>query len=227
MSKEQTARIECPSCGCAADFRIWNSLNTSLDPDAKEQLLNGALFHFTCPECGGSAEINYPMLYHQMEDRLMIHLVYDQDGYDLAYESCSRQSGCCGVDPEFCDYMDKAMAGYLYRIVTSHNSLMEKVRIFDAGKDDRIIELIKVFVAGNLRKQYPELGDFALYYVKDESTESFVLVGDGKVYGTVPVPAGMYAELAGTMGDLLPDIRGGRDFLIGSNWAAEFMKQKD
>ena len=30
---------------------------------------------------------------------------------------------------------------YLNRIVTSANQLVEKIKIFDAGKDDRIIEL--------------------------------------------------------------------------------------
>ena len=32
---------------------------------------------------------------------------------------------------------------YLYRVVTSINDLMEKIRIFDAGKDDRVIEIYK------------------------------------------------------------------------------------
>ena len=31
---------------------------------------------------------------------------------------------------------------YLNRIVTSANQLVEKIKIFDAGKDDRIIEEI-------------------------------------------------------------------------------------
>ena len=30
---------------------------------------------------------------------------------------------------------------YLYRIVTSANQLVEKIQIFDAGKDDRVMEL--------------------------------------------------------------------------------------
>lgn len=225
MSVERVEKVTCPKCGCEADFTVWNSLNTSVHPDGKEKLLNGELFHFTCPDCGTMAEINYPMIYHQMEDRIMIHLVFDQDGYELAYQSCSgERSGCC-VDHDFCDYMDKAMDGYLFRIVTSHNSLMEKVRIFDAGKDDRILEMIKVVVAGNLRKKYPELGDFALYYVRDDSMENFVLVGDGKVYGTVPVPEGLYEEIAGTVGDRLPDLRDRKSLLIDSSWAAEFMKE--
>ena len=33
---------------------------------------------------------------------------------------------------------------YLYRIVTSANQLVEKIQIFDAGKDDRVMELVKL-----------------------------------------------------------------------------------
>ena len=39
---------------------------------------------------------------------------------------------------------------YLNRIVTSANEPVEKIHIFDAGKDDRIIELVKLLVANSL-----------------------------------------------------------------------------
>ena len=39
---------------------------------------------------------------------------------------------------------------YLNRIVTSANELVKKIHIFDAGKDDRIIELVKLLVANSL-----------------------------------------------------------------------------
>ena len=52
-------------------------------------------------------------------------------------------------------YGEHAMADfrtekYLNRIVTSANEPVEKIHIFDAGKDDRIIELVKLLVANSL-----------------------------------------------------------------------------
>ena len=44
---------------------------------------------------------------------------------------------------------------YLARIVTSPNQLVEKIQIFDAGKDDRIMELVKLLVADSLHENNP------------------------------------------------------------------------
>ena len=44
---------------------------------------------------------------------------------------------------------------YLARIVTSPNQLIEKIQIFDAGKDDRIMELVKLLVADSLHENNP------------------------------------------------------------------------
>ena len=39
---------------------------------------------------------------------------------------------------------------YLYRIVTSANQLVEKIQIFDAGKDDRVMELVKLLATDSI-----------------------------------------------------------------------------
>ena len=44
---------------------------------------------------------------------------------------------------------------YLHRVVTSPNQLVEKIQIFDAGKDDRIMELVKLLVADSLHENNP------------------------------------------------------------------------
>ena len=45
---------------------------------------------------------------------------------------------------------------YLARIVTSPNQLVEKIQIFDAGKDDRIMELVKLLVTDSLHENNPD-----------------------------------------------------------------------
>ncbi len=41
---------------------------------------------------------------------------------------------------------------YLYRVVTSPNQLVEKIQIFDAGKDDKIMELVKLLATDSILK---------------------------------------------------------------------------
>ena len=71
--------------------------------------------------------LNYPTLYHQMEDLIMIYLVPESEvkkTYEIFYEKNA-----------LADYRTEK---YLNRIVTSANQLVEKIQIFDAGKDDRV-----------------------------------------------------------------------------------------
>ena len=39
----------------------------------KEKVLNQSIFLYTCPNCGETFRLNYPTLYHQMEDLIMIN----------------------------------------------------------------------------------------------------------------------------------------------------------
>ncbi|MBQ1321303.1 MAG: CpXC domain-containing protein, partial [Solobacterium sp.] len=72
MSQTATVTITCPKCGKNHPFEIWDSVNTTLDPDMKEKVASGEIFRFTCPSCGAETQVNYNLLYHQMDDRIMI-----------------------------------------------------------------------------------------------------------------------------------------------------------
>ena len=68
MSLKHTESITCSKCGKESGFTAWRSLNTVLNPDEKIKVLNGELFRFTCPDCGYKAFVNYPHLYHAMDE---------------------------------------------------------------------------------------------------------------------------------------------------------------
>ena len=68
MSKHHIEKVTCPSCHHEGDFEVWDSINTVLDPAMKEKVLNQSIFLYTCPNCGETFRLNYPTLYHQMEE---------------------------------------------------------------------------------------------------------------------------------------------------------------
>lgn len=74
MSLPKETTVTCDQCHKAHPFTDWESLNVTLDAECKQQLLKGQLTQFTGPACGWSGEVLYPMLYHDMEKRLMIWL---------------------------------------------------------------------------------------------------------------------------------------------------------
>jgi len=75
MSKHHMGIITCPKCGKESDFMIWDSINTTIDPEMKDKVRTGEAFIFQCPNCGERTNVNYTTLYHQMEDNIMIYYV--------------------------------------------------------------------------------------------------------------------------------------------------------
>lgn len=66
MSIERKEMIICPKCGHEQEFLVWQSLNGDINPEAKQQLIDGTLFHFECEKCGDKSNVDYSMLYHDM-----------------------------------------------------------------------------------------------------------------------------------------------------------------
>ena len=52
MSKHHIEKVTCPSCHHEGDFEVWDSINTVLNPEMKEKVLNQSIFLYTCPNCG-------------------------------------------------------------------------------------------------------------------------------------------------------------------------------
>ena len=119
-------------------------------------------------------------------------------------------------------YGEHAMAdlhaeNYLARIVTSANQLVEKIYIFDAGKDDRIIELVKLLVTDSLHKNNPDKEFEELRFVADDDgTNMLVIINKGEITGAVDID-NMY-EFASSHCDNFKDLRDDKDIVINQEW---------
>lgn len=219
MSICKKEEVQCPVCGTTDEFEMWTSLNTQLNPEKKEQLLSGALFQYICPHCGKSFNIDYPMLYHQMEDQIMIYYVVQEEDIQMVEEQFRGEFG--DEETEITKVLKEDMNSYLYRIVGSQRELMEKIRIFDAGKDDRVVELVKRIISDAVADKNPEQGDVNLYYLEEDGESLFVAVNSKGVLGTVPIPNGMYEDMAEGLRKKLPDLRSRSEFRIDRDWASK------
>jgi hypothetical protein len=111
------------------EVAAWLSLNVQLAPEKKPQVLDGSLFAFHCKKCGLRALLTYPILYHDMEKQLMIYLI--PDGAEEEWSRVRTQLA------------GERMKEYQLRYVKTPEELAEKIREFDCGLDDRIVELFK------------------------------------------------------------------------------------
>lgn len=73
------------------------------------------------------------------------------------------------------------------RIVTDQADLREKVAIFNADLDDRVIEILKAIVMAQVQDQLADKDVQGVYYISDENPR-FEIVYDG---GSGYIPANM------------------------------------
>ena len=206
MSKISEETIKCPKCGKESKFVMWSSINTVLNPEMKKKVLTGEIFKFKCNKCGCEARINYSSLYHQMEDLVMIYLVPESEvkkTYEIFYEKNA-----------LADYRTEK---YLYRIVTSANQLVEKIQIFDAGKDDRVMELVKLLATDSILKNDPDIEfDELRFAVDDDGTNILVIINKGEITGAVDID-NMY-EFASSHCNDFKDLRDDDEIVINREW---------
>lgn len=125
----------CPGCGEQFEAEAYSSVNVSLDPGLKPLVLDGSIFVRTCPRCGGSNRFGHNFLYHDMERAFQVELRPEGDPPSPVEADFARimQGGPVGE-------------GYRLRWVVEGYELAEKIRIFDAELDDRIVEILKAWV---------------------------------------------------------------------------------
>ena len=172
----------------------------------KEKVLNQSIFLYTCPNCGETFRLNYPMLYHQMEDLVMIYLVPESE-VAKTYEMFYGENALADFRTE----------KYLNRIVTSANQLIEKIQIFDAGKDDRVMELVKLLATDSILKNNPDIEfDELRFAVDNDGTNILVIINKGEITGAVDID-NMYA-FASSHCDDFKNLRDDEDIVINREW---------
>ena len=79
MTLVQEEQIECPECGHSQSVRIWQSVNVTLEPQLKQDLLNGKINWFKCGICEFESFMPLPLMYHDMDLKFCVQLVpFDQ-----------------------------------------------------------------------------------------------------------------------------------------------------
>jgi len=73
---------------------------------------------------------------------------------------------------------DNAFKGYTKRIVLSHNAFKEKLLIFDAGFDDKIVEVMKSGIYANVEAHYKDKGVDEIFFATNEVQEIWLTFSD-------------------------------------------------
>jgi hypothetical protein len=175
---------------------MWSSLNATLDPDHKRQLLDGELFRFKCSACGGETPIVYPMLYHDMERRFMIWM-------------CPPDAGGKSLDPaEAGVHASGRKEGYVTRRVTSVNDLLEKILTFDSNLNDLTLEMVKLALTAQMQQDGRTGDDVELHFAQIDRDDAgaeqltFALVTPTGASGATVAREPIYSDMSKAVAEL-------------------------
>ncbi|AXG72122.1 CpXC protein [Kordia sp. SMS9] len=142
MSLQNQIVQNCPHCQHSQELFFYKSVNITVDPSLKQLVLDGKLNAQLCSNCEKEINIVTDFLYHNMEQRIMLHLKENVDTDEL------------NDFERFQDFKDR---GYIYRHVQTYPELIEKIKIFDAGLNDLVVDSIKAELSEILMSSLQEV----------------------------------------------------------------------
>ncbi len=177
--------VVCPVCEHEQTITICPSVNVTTDPEMREKVLSGELSEFTCDKCGFAGYAGYPFVYEDKET----------NGGFLIYLEPDCEDREVGIEGDIADqviYHERPM-----RLVPDMNSLKDKIFIFEAGLDDRVIELFKALMFKKMQDDDPEKIPDELKFTKRAEIDGedmllFAAFRNEELLGTLEMPYSLY-----------------------------------
>lgn len=209
--------VICPICGHEQEITVTPAVNVTTDPEMREKVLSGEVFLFTCDKCGFSGFAGFPMIYEDKET----------NGGFLLYLEPGCEDREVGIEGDIADqviYREKPM-----RLVTDINSLKEKIFIFEAGLDDRVMELFKLLALTKMEAESEEQKPDELRFTKIESVDGEDIVclaafREEKYLGVLELPYQLYQTCVITGGPIW-DIPILECAAVDQKWIIDRMKE--
>ena len=143
MSIPKKMTVKCSKCGAEIDVTVFESVNTDFAEDIIEQITSGDLFNAKCDKCGFVSHLEYDILYHDVKHGAMVWVLHNNS------PEYSNRVAELRSSPNILKYKTT-------RIVNNMNELRQKVACLENGRDDRVIELCKVFIVYNFLSKQPD-----------------------------------------------------------------------
>ena len=154
QSRVTEGDVACPSYGKPSQVCMWDVLEADLNPERADQLASGRLLVHTCPHCGALVPLDYPLFYIDRTRKVAAFYPAGQGDLDAIATAFVQAVGRFrGIELSQLRKQEFAM-----RVVPERHQLREKVLAWRAGLDDRLLEVLKTSLLGELQSRNPELG---------------------------------------------------------------------
>lgn len=188
MLQQIIKKINCPNCSVENEVILWEKVNVDMNPDLKEKLFTEKINNLVCNKCGFVSRIDIPFYYNDAKAKFFIYLVpefpIDKKEEDLLLANLRSQT------------LNILDSGYnnRKRIVFEYYNMLEKILIFDAKLDDRVVEGCKILARTQLKLME---GRAAFNKIENNELEfNFFEKEEKEAAKSFSVPKAMYDEIA-------------------------------
>jgi hypothetical protein len=210
MSWFADERYTCPSCQREFMAATADTINVTRMPGARDQILAGTFHRFVCEHCQTRITIDRSFLYTDLRREHFVHVFpKDHESGWPQWEEIAGETFWRGFVPGP-PAMREVATRFLVRAVFGLEALADKLRVWDAGLDDTLVELCKLELA-TTHPVLSQRGDVALDVVA--VGESLIEVEASSLLGAWPperfgIQRSRYAELAGARAELVSKFPG-------------------
>lgn len=208
MSDSYINVLMCPKCGHKQKFRMWKTINTADDPQMKAAVRKKENFRMVCDKCGEVINADHPFLYHEPENQLMIYYVREEDN-----ETVQNDLGA-------------TFPGYIRRTVNFQNDLIEKLMIFDAGLDDRVIELVKAIFLNEFYKVNRTANIEEVLFDTSSGDMRIILLNGGRLVAAAPMNLETYDTVHERFKEYFSPLRKDNEVQIDFEWAMRIINKE-
>lgn len=209
MSDKEKIIVKCHNCGHTQEFEIYKTVNTDTDPEMKEKVRKKDNFKMICEKCGTVVNADHSFVYHDPQASILINYIREAD-VDKVKEN-----------------MVKGFPGYICRTVNYQNDLVEKLMIFDAGLDDRIIEIIKAVFVNEFYKVNPNAQIEEILFENTGDKKNIIFVNKGMQIAATPLADEVYRTIEKQFEDKMPPLRRDSDTAIDFEWAMNLIQESE
>ena len=136
MTPVSTRPIACQKCREHNQVEIYESIN-SHQTHLRDKLNSGELWKWRCTHCTHENATIYPLLYHDMRKWCLIYYL------DRSITDDPKIIAQMVPAPDQLTALRRFNSTYRFRLCRSLDDFIEKVRILNAGLDDRAVEYLK------------------------------------------------------------------------------------
>ena len=166
MSQSSYYNIHCPKCQNQQEVKLYDSINVVENPELKDQLMTNQLNRVVCERCEFEFRTDKNLLYSDPSQQLMIFLMQATESELEQIEAAFEEAN--GPLQRLLPSDVNPVEAHL---VINRTELVERIFLFEAGLNHRLIEYIKYQIYIRNLEQIDPMARRLLFNAQDSTDE--------------------------------------------------------